>query len=353
MSKGLDPYDPVLMAEVQRHATSFSDLPVRLWNPPIILPLLSLLSFFSFQEARLLWFIASVCTYSAVVLLLLKTQTGIFSDFVMREKGYFRQLLLVITISFYPAVLALSYGQFSLFLLAGFGLFLFLASSGESKWRYLLAGACLSITVCKPHLLALCYCLLVLRSFNSVRDRWLVLGLVLGTLFLGGLVSFQQPRIWQLYERALTAPPYFWFTPTAGTYLQLYGGKNTAYLRYIPFLLGVGATVVVAVRSTLETLKLIILFVPLSLFCSPYGWVYDHSLMLPAILSALAVPKSDFLGALAKCVLYLCVISYYVLYGELSQHYFVFVPPLVFFAVAVLFREKPDKGYPVGSRASL
>ena len=88
--------------------------------------------------------------------------------------------------------------------------------------------------------------------------------------------------IYQLYFQSYSKPPIYWKTPTVGSFLQGLSGVHTFWMRSLPsVIVGIAfAGLFLSRRLSGELFELYPL-TALSLLTSPYGWTYDHILLLP------------------------------------------------------------------------
>jgi Glycosyltransferase family 87 len=319
-----NPYDITLLTRLQESVTSFRPLPVVMWNPPLILPLLLPLLFAPFSYVHVAWMLCSIVVYLR----------GIFCLRAMLVKSpsdaRYSLYLSAFAVAFYPFILTLSYGQISIFLLGSLiGFFVFAQS--QSNRDCVMSGIILSVTLCKPHLLVLCYVALFVRAIRQRRERLMVLGLLIGVCCLTGITLSANMSIWSYYWQAIKAPPYQWLTPTLGAWFQFLLKNHPSWSRYLPLVCAIPVVAVLSLFEKGKTEILILRIVPFSLFLAPYGWVYDQILLLPTLtVEVMAILGSGkvllFRSYVLLSLLFLVVESYYLLLGVTRQEYFVFVP---------------------------
>ena len=276
--EGQNPYDPNLLLEVQRGVSSLDSLPVLMWNPPLIFPMIMFLAAMTFRAALLFWFILSCA--------LIGVSFGILLVWNRCVEGSGRILPLLFLLTFYPLSLSLFYGQISPIILFGLSAFLLL----EKRSPYS-AGLSLSLTLVKPHLLYLVYMFLLIRAWKE-RGWKVILGLMGGCAVLSLLPFIWQPDVSAWYMEALQSPPVYWKTPTAGSFLQGAAAGSIYIPRILPTLVTTALAFVFFVRAEKLSLCTLLCCIPVSLVTSPYGWVYDQMLLLPCALYVLAVSRS-------------------------------------------------------------
>ena len=268
---GQNPYDPQIIKAIQSPYIEPQYLPVLMWNPPIIFALIAPLTFLSLDQAVVAWTFLQTAFYVCSALLLSRLLN---SKDLTRRSGVSSLILIS---SFYPQLSSLYYAQISGLMLLGLAMALYLYSQN----RHIASGFSLGLTALKPHLLLLCY-VLMLRSYK--RSKGVMIGSVIVILVFAALAIIVQPKIWSWYFQAMQTPPIHWRTPTIGSWLQAITGLHTAYLRTAPLVI-VGTILLIRYRPEGDCLNSIVLrFAPWSLLLSPYGWVYDQVLLLPTAL---------------------------------------------------------------------
>lgn len=265
-------YDPAAVQAVQQ-ALPIRHFPILMWNPPFILPLFMWCGFIPFQIAASVWMTLSVLFVVWALVLVCKT------FYLERPTRNLAVLSYVCTL--YPIVLLLFYGQISSLLLLSFVGFLYLTREQEHVLDSYPAGLILGLGLVKPHLLWLLYGFL---GVNSIKKKlWKTLLGMATTLCVLSLVVFCfSPQTYWSYLNSWAAAPIYWKTPTVGSWLQEFAGRQSPWIRLAPTLvamLGFGlafwGTEIAANRKNCAYL------VPFSLLLSPYGWVYDQLLLLP------------------------------------------------------------------------
>jgi len=334
---GGNPYDFTLLNNLQIAAgrPEHHDL-IIMWNPPIILLIILPLALFSFSAAAISFFLAGTVGIATSFLLSRLSLKGQLLN-LPKSLQFFSILFLV---TFYPAFLSLAYGQISFVLLLSLSLYFFF-SSKSSYTDSFAAGICLSLTLIKPHVLYLLYFFILWRSFTS-KSWGTIAGLISGAsiLFLGPLVI--NSEIFFYYLAAASRPPIFWQTPTLGSWLQGWTGLHEAWVRFMPTIISALVFVLTLLRfpSLISNQALPFLIIPISLFTSPYGWVYDQMLLLPSALwmigisAALLGPKP--LVFIPASILIAANIGMMAAPAEAGQHVHVWYPILFFILALVL-----------------
>jgi len=291
---GQDPYNPSLIESVERSVSANPAIPVLMWNPPQILPIIAPLALLKFSDAVAAWILLAVLSIAVSI----KICMNLFCGNNSRARKISQVVLLC---TFYPFALCVGYGQISFLLLLSLSIFLMRVSSGRRDLAGdYLAGLALSFITIKPHLLYLVFVLLVIRSFRT-RSWQTIFGLVAGLLILVALATMITPSVLVWYQHAVAAaPPIYWQTPTMGSWLQGVSEIHFAWIRILPSALFAAGAILIFSRLDKRALNtdLLIAIVPLSLVSSPYGWTYDHMLMLPAMFWLIKEAKFAPLAAL-------------------------------------------------------
>lgn len=275
---GANPYDASVLASAQRGLVADEYVPVRMWNPPLVFPLLWFFSLCDFQCLVPIWFVAGCALMAGSFILLRNMYERAAGDASRRGIA---ALFFVLTCD--PLFQSISYGQLSTLLLGALALSLYL-SSAEGGGRQFLAGLTLGITAFKPHLLYLVYLLVVLEALRTRRFN-MAAGLAAAVVLLAVIPLGVNAEIYRYYFTALEMPPFYFKTPTLGSWLQEIANSNSGTLRVLP---SICTALIVAIcfflRKKAPRSGYLLLLLPLSLFTSPYGWEYDQLLLLPAAL---------------------------------------------------------------------
>jgi hypothetical protein len=328
-ASGGNPYDLSEMAAVEQ-PYNFAPVTILLWVPPTIFPIVALFSRLEFQLAVCAWLV-SMCALFALSLRMLFCLDSFVPQ--TREKKILAAIFLV---TFYPLALSLYYGQISPLLLFGFAAFLFvLLSKGSDR----VAGLALSLTLLKPHLLYVVYLYLALKAWKTAR--WgIVQGLVGGAAILLSLSILLRPDILSLYAHAISTPPIYWQTPTLGSWLQGALDIHETWIRLLPSFLGILLVGLYLLRheelSKRDNFGLIYALAPLSLLTSPYGWQFDHVVLLP--IACYCVVRVQ---GLLPWLLVLGNIFVLAAPDRTPMQYFLWYP-FLFFVVAALERKAAD-----------
>lgn len=277
-SQGGNPYSLDQMTEIQSSLRQKEGI-IRLWNPPLIFPIIFYFKYFDFQTLKTVWFPISV------TLLFL----SIAISYSLAEKNYESaksKILLLALLMLMPAIPeTLAWGQISSILL--FGVTLWFYNYNKYGLDSYLSGIFLSLTFIKPHLLIPLYLIIFCHSF-AYKQFKCVVGLVSGFFVLFSLSLINGFEIWKYYFHSMSSPPIYWMTPNLGTILQWSFNIHEAWLRFLPLILYMvilifcELSLVVKKKKRSADMFFIILW---SLISSPYGWVYDQIVLIPFLIT--------------------------------------------------------------------
>jgi hypothetical protein len=286
-----NPYDPAAIIQIERDAGFKGKNSYYMRNTPWALPLAYPLGFFSAQASALPWslFLLALLAVSVRMLWKMLGQPGRHLDWL----GY----------CFPPALFCVILGQTSIFLL--FGLVLFLRYHKSSPF---FAGAALWLCTIKPHLflpfaLVLMVWIFVSRSFRILAGS-------LAAMAAGGLMSaLIDPHAFGQYLYYMrTSTITHEFTACFGDLLRDRINPNAEWLAFIPAILGCLWALFYfwPRRHQWDWLEKGSLLVLVSVLVAPFGWIFDQSLALPAVMVAAARTQSKLLLSLLA-VIYLLI----------------------------------------------
>ena len=189
---------------------------------------------------------------------------------------------------FAPVLVCMQAGQISILLLFGIMLFLYFVES-----RPWLAGVALFPLVLKPHLflpfvVGLFLWVLSRRAYGILAGFFIAVGIGLALTFV------VDPHAWLQYRQMMeTQGALSQALPTLSHVLQRLVDRNALWLQFVPE----AAACVWAVwyfRKQQEQWKWMdqgLLLLLVSSVCRPYGWFFDESVLLPAILTGVLVAR--------------------------------------------------------------
>lgn len=263
-----NPWDPAAMTRLERAAGFQSDV-LYMRNPPWALPLAWPLGFFSARAAALPW--------SLLLLGLLAVSIHMLAWLL----GGFDKITWLLAFSFTPALLCIMVGQTSLFLLLGLVLFLRLHAT-----RPFLAGAALWLCLLKPHLFLPFGCGLLL--WIVLRRRFSILfGAIAATVVASLLAWIIDPAAWQQYLHwSRFSGISTEFVPCLSVEFRNHIDPSASWLVFVPSALGClwGVVHFWRRRATWDWTREGSLLMLVSLLVAPYSWIYDQSVVLPALI---------------------------------------------------------------------
>ncbi len=278
-----DPYDKDAMSRIEHDA----GFPVKngvllTRNPPWDLPLMLPLGFMSVRIGAVLWSLLLAGAFFVSVRLL------------WQMHGSQGNSLHWLGISFAPAMLCITMGQTTLLALLGYVLFLRL-----HRKRPFLAGVSLWLCAFKPHLFLAFG--VVLLTWTVLSKSYNILSGAAAALAASCLVQILiDPTAWTQYARIMrTSDVVLGAVPCPSVALRLWLGPQTLWIAYLPAALACAWALYYywTRRNRWDWMKHGNLLVLVSLITSPYVWVYDDGLAIPALLDAAYLTRSRVLLA--------------------------------------------------------
>jgi hypothetical protein len=184
---------------------------------------------------------------------------------------------------FPPALFCIMLGQTSIFLLLGLALFLRLY-----KTHPFAAGAALWFCSLKPHLF-LPFGVVLLVWIVVSRNYRVLYGAIAGMAAGAIVTACIDPDFMAQYAHYMrTSVVIHEFTPCIGDVLRDWINPASGWIAFTPSLLGCiwGLVYFWPRRHTWDWFENGSLVMLVSLFVAPYGWVFDQSLAIPAVLFA-------------------------------------------------------------------
>ncbi len=273
---GGNPYDLTLLHNEQQSLGFNALTPQNVWNPPWIFTILSPLTFFTFSQGALCWFVLNILFLFISSVLAVKT----LCDENPRNSASFLVITFFAGLLFIPTISTLLFGQLSLFITCSFiGAFWALRNRHD-----ILAGFFLLVPTIKPHLIYLVIVILFYWIIKTKRFK-IILSFLSFFSALLYLTSLQSPHAFQ-----------FWFHPTDNPLRFL----PTTVVSYLGLLYPEAGSmpppgVVFAIPVIVSVITLSYYLIPkrtpdwkrdlppllcLSLFTAPYGWMFDHAILL-------------------------------------------------------------------------
>lgn len=299
-----NPYDERVIGALEADAGRYDEV-IRMWNPPLIIPIILPFAAFRFSELSVFWSSLSIAAFIAIVISLIETNRA--SSAPRMQRFALSSLLILFT----PLFESLALGQISIVLLIAVAVWW---TGRENRGaRAILPGAALALTLIKPHLLVPLYISQLFCAYKR-RERGFAVGFVGMAIFLGALAWFMQPNIFNWYASAMGQPPIYWRTPNLGSFLQGLTGIHTVFIRFLPltivcvafigflFLKGLSAGRICDSRAHA-------FIIPLSLLVSPYGWIFDQLILLPVLFHLVLKESVDLTAVRQKATFFLLALG--------------------------------------------
>ncbi len=286
-----NPYDPAALNQIEHGAGFPGSASYYMRNAPWALPLALPLGYVSPMTAALPWSLLMLGLLVASVRILWKL---LGSPANHREwLGY----------CFPPALFCVILGQTSIFLLFGLALFLRL-----HKTRPFTAGAALWLCSIKPHLF-LPFVLVLLLWIVLTRSYRILAGSAAAMAASSLVMAWVDPAAWSQYAYYMrTSIVTREFTPCFADLLRDSIQPTAEWLAFVPAFLGCIWAVVYfwPRRHRWDWLEHGSLLLLVSLLVAPFGWIFDQSLAIPAILWGASRTSSQILLS-ALALIYIVV----------------------------------------------
>jgi len=342
-----NPYEPGSMLEIQKHQFADTVSPTMMWNPPWVLLFFAPVVGFSLPLATSLWAFTNV---------LLLTSSAIISWRIISDKWQFCWPFFLAFSFLFPIWNTVWFGQASGLLALASALLYFALSTR----RDFLTGVALALFTIKPHVIYLVALIVLWQVLREKRYRILAGGTSMMAVF--ALWSFyKSPASIQQWVEAMSVNQDGAIKRVEWTVATLVGGTRLAYSQLFgryplsPIAIIPGITAVVALwllvsrRVQLDWSRSYLPLACLSLFTSPYGWIFDAAMLIPVHL---ALVYNCLKGAKVSAKAPLLVAAYFSLHlgcylaaisGGFYQHNF------FFFSFAVLLfwylADKPGSSF--------
>jgi hypothetical protein len=270
---GGNPYDPERILELQKEIGWTEPEPVRMWNPPWSLTLVTPFAILPYSISAALW----VIVQSLVILFSADLLWRFYSG-----KSSHRWVAWVFAFLFFPTISLLKAGQIGAFILLGVAGFL----RFNKKKNWWVSGIFAALIAIKPHLI---YLFWVALFFWAIDRRYWKFFLGLGTSILSATVLSWaiNPGLIRQYLYAMGEPDFInWATPTLGTVLRILFGPDKIWLQFMPplvgfiWFLGYWPTH----RRNWDWAKEMPLLLLVSLVSTAFGWGFDQVVLLVAVI---------------------------------------------------------------------
>jgi Glycosyltransferase family 87 len=321
---GANPYNPARLIPLQLQFAREHRVPmpehtaaVMTWSPPWTLALVMPFGAIDYPFSRLLWLISQTA-----LVLFCASYTWQF----YRGPTNLLWVAWLIAITFLPTLLLFKTGQISEVILLGAVLFLMFT---QHRVWWLASLAVLFISI-KPNTL---YLVLLAFIFWAISERrWSLLpGSALGICLATGIALLFNPAVLKQYFYALSHhPPSQWATPTIGSLLRFFLGKDKVWLQFVPTALGMVwfCYYWLKKRHTWNWPKQLPLLMLVSLLTASYDWPFDYVLLIPVILLVATGLFQQHITKLQRFLaigLYLSIEAGALATNLYSQNYFYFI----------------------------
>ena len=265
-----NPYDAAAILHLEQ-AEGFDHKRPEFWyGPPVVLILAVPLGFLSAKAALILWLLLLFASLSASLWI------------IWLLNGRPPTLLHLLGYLFPPAIACLMAGQISIFLMLALMLFLWLHKSHP-----FLAGAALLPCVSKPHLF-LPFAVTLFLWVGS-KKAYPVLAGFFAALGAGCTLTFcLDVQAWSQYSRMMVTESILnEYVATLSTAMRVLVDRQALWLQFVP---EAGACIWAiwyfwTRRDRWNWMNHGLLLLLVSSICTPYGWFFDESILLPAVLT--------------------------------------------------------------------
>lgn len=334
-----DFYDPVAIESAQQHL----GLPpsyLAKWYPPWFTTFLSPLLDVPLTEATRYYFLLNSFAIIISITLLL---TEIAAPITTIWASAFLVALLMP-----PTIATLNYGQPGGLLLLGVTL-LFIGMKRSNAW---LSSCGIILMSIKPHLFLLVGAFTALWAIKENKIRFLALSLI-PILVIASLHALLMPDI---FNHWLTAPlikrgeqitAMEWIPATfPGIIKSILTSSGTSPIwptLLIPLLAGIILLICYRKKSHFDDFDFQFPLVTcLSIFLAPYGWIFDQTITIPALIMILiaSLRSKNLWLALLLCSMLTIEIYYYFYFAKTHEQLFWFPLPIIILLGIVLSKQK-------------
>ena len=274
--EGQNPYDSSLVLKQEQQHGYLEERPLVLRTPPwslfMVLPL-------GLNGPFLAWLVWMGISFGSllVAMRLCRRLYGL--------EGVPRDLFSVVGYTFAPIPACLVSGQMGLVLLVGIVLFIW----WEQERPYL-AGAALILPFAKPHLLSLFWLALLLWVILQ-KKREVALGFVAAWTGTIAVALRVDPHVFQHYRGMLhTSSIGTEFIPALSGVIRLLFFRRFFWMQFVPVTVGLiwGTWYFLQKKSVWNWKEHGPALLVVSVLVTPYSWLADESVLLPAMLQAAA-----------------------------------------------------------------
>jgi hypothetical protein len=270
---GLNPYDIDAVQNLERDTGGEDGQPLLVMrNPPIAFFLILPLGVTSPKAGLILWLFVLLSSFSLSIFL------------IWSLNGRPANLMHLMGYAFAPAIACLMAGQVGIFLLLGVVLFLYFHHS-----RPYVAGASLLLCAIKPHLF-FPFAVVLLLWAVSRRSYRIVVGFSAALLGSCALAFYLDTNAWSQYSQMMHAGGALnERVPVLSVAFRFLTDRNAWWLQFLPEALACVWAIWYfrAHRKHWSWMDQGLLVLLVSTMCTPFGWLTDESMLLPAVLTGL------------------------------------------------------------------
>ena len=266
-------YAPEQMLSAQNDLGFTGKTPIMMWAAPWVILILKPLLIFNFKISFLSFLVFNLFALFLSSYLL---QLAYSNDSRISKSTFLLPLF------FIPAWDCINYGQISILLLTA----LCLANYFLEKNKTLAASICFSLLSIKPHLFIYLAPMTLLWAIKQKKINIIgytfACSVTLISIFY--LIHPETSKSWFLamlsYGTTGAVKTSEWAPATIGTWLRVIFGKEKTYLIWLPSLVAFVFLVIKNKSKEIEYKEMLPMGLSISMFCSPYSWLYDQSLFL-------------------------------------------------------------------------
>jgi len=272
-----DPYNHAAVMDLEAEQGYRESRPLVLRTPPWSLFLVLPLGWLSPFEAWILW----LALLLGCLVLGLRLTRKLYDPAASTQN-----LLAIVVYTFAPVPACLVSGQMGLVLMLGVVLFLWLHEE-HSYW----AGAALLLPFAKPHLLSLFWLTLAVWIVSKKKTK---IAIGFGAAFVGGTLAaliFDPHAFAHYHEMMQVAAIQKEFIPALSGVLRLLFFRRLFWMQFVPMIIGLGWCAYYFIRNhhhwdwRQHGPALLVV----SVLVTPYGWLSDETVVLPAIVQATVI----------------------------------------------------------------
>jgi Glycosyltransferase family 87 len=274
-----NPYSQTAMYAEEERLGLKSEKPLMMWNPPWVVPFMAPFGMLRLHTARALFFVVTFIVVFGCAEWLWRFYGGASNRY---------WVVWLLTCTFAPTIVSLTSGQVSPLLLLGVVAFL----RASHRRSYFAAGLSMLFIAFKPHLLYLLWMEVVLWAAKSPRRLRLLLGAVLTLTSATAVALVFNHAILTEYLIAWKAEPMLvLYAPAMGGLLRSAFGWQRYWLQFVPAFAGIVWCLWWQWKQAWNDFswsRTLPVLLAVSVCTSPYGWLFDQVVLLPALMERAA-----------------------------------------------------------------